>query len=249
MSSSRKSGSRTRRTLHQMWQQGPSAGSGPFPESFAPTSGAYRPGSLSDDDMRRLRIPETRTTVRDDTPSLAPSGAATPPPGSGPWGPRPSAPGRTTPTQSDAGSAAGAPASLPTTAPFDETGYRNQITELLRKGYTLPSEFVKPVKGIAESAQNILHCMLTDPADVREGDRFLTRYLPATVGVLETYHRLAETDPDKDRLAKVSQDTLSMLERLEAAFRKEHADLLANDVLDLSADMKTIDKLLKMEGH
>lgn len=222
------------RIPHRIRREGPS---GLIPESFVPTGGPYRPGATSEEELSHLRLPPSVEMARkDDQPSIAAAPASISLSHRGPWGLKP-------------GAASPKEATFTLASPFDDEGHQARLRDILKKGYSLPSEFTPHIKAIGEATENILHCMRTDPADVSEGDRFLKRYLVAALQLIDSYQHLATSDPDKARATEVGRQTLVMLERLEAAFKKEHADLLKNDVMSFSADVNTIDKLLKMEGH
>lgn len=208
----------------------PRGPSGLIPESFVPMN---RSSPLKGEEESRRRVPSS-SVEGDRKDEVSPvSGAPvsiSPSSSRGPWGPKTGG----TPQKDSS---------------FDEDVHQACLQDIVKKGSFLPLEFTSHIKAIVESAENILQCMRTDPADVFEGDRFLRRYLPITLQLIESCHHLSTSDPDTARVADVGHQALAMLERLEAAFKKEHADLLENDVMSFSADMNAIDRLLKMEGH
>ena len=83
---------------------------------------------------------------------------------------------------------------------------------------------------------------------VDHGARFLKRYLAATHGIVDTHLRFAHDKDISPDVASALARSNDMLARLKVAFAKEHALLLQNDVTDFSADLKTLDTLLKMDG-
>ena len=125
---------------------------------------------------------------------------------------------------------------------------RASLAELECKLPGLPVETQASVRAIMQSANNILGCMATDPRDVDHGARFLKRYLAATHGIVDTHLRFAHDKDISPDVASALARSNDMLARLKVAFAKEHALLLQNDVTDFSADLKTLDTLLKMDG-
>ena len=125
---------------------------------------------------------------------------------------------------------------------------RTSLAELECKLPGLPAETQASVRAIMHSANNILGCMATDPRDVDHGARFLKRYLAATHGIVDTHLRFAHDKDISPDVASALARSNDMLARLKVAFAKEHALLLQNDVTDFSADLKTLDTLLKMDG-
>ena len=126
---------------------------------------------------------------------------------------------------------------------------RTSLAELEGKLPGLPAETQASVRAIMQSANNILGCMATDPRDVDHGARFLKRYLAATHGIVDTHLRFAHDKDISPDVASALARSNDMLARLKVAFAKEHALLLQNDVTDFSADLKTLDTLLKMDGN
>ena len=126
---------------------------------------------------------------------------------------------------------------------------RTSLAELECKLPGLPVETQASVRAIMQSANNILGCMATDPRDVDHGARFLKRYLAATHGIVDTHLRFAHDKDISPDVASALARSNDMLARLKVAFAKEHALLLQNDVTDFSADLKTLDTLLKMDGN
>ena len=126
---------------------------------------------------------------------------------------------------------------------------RASLAELECKLPGLPVETQASVRAIMQSANNILGCMATDPRDVDHGARFLKRYLAATHGIVDTHLRFAHDKDISPDVASALARSNDMLARLKVAFAKEHALLLQNDVTDFSADLKTLDTLLKMDGN
>ena len=131
----------------------------------------------------------------------------------------------------------------------DMKASRTSLAELECKLPGLPAETQASVRAIMQSANNILGCMATDPRDVDHGARFLKRYLAATHGIVDTHLRFAHDKDISPDVASALARSNDMLARLKVAFAKEHALLLQNDVTDFSADLKTLDTLLKMDGN
>lgn len=102
--------------------------------------------------------------------------------------------------------------------------------------------------GIVEAAENIIDDLKKNPKDIRAARQFLNYYLDATIKIVTHYADLSEkgltTSDIQDSLRKVE----SMLDTIHAAFEKQHARLLQNDVLDLDAEMSLLKQTIQMEG-
>ena len=80
-------------------------------------------------------------------------------------------------------------------------------------------------------------------------DRFLKRYLAATHNIADTHLRLARENVITPDIVDTLARGKDMLVRLKAAFAREHSLLLQNDITDFSAELNTLDILLKMDGN
>ncbi len=130
--------------------------------------------------------------------------------------------------------------------PFEK--HRLSIKDLFTKKEYLPQNMQETLLSLGLSAESILQCMAEDTRDVYAGEKFLTRYLPATHTVLDSYKRY-EASPQNEAITKALVHSEEVLARLAEAFAQEHAYLLRNDVDDFSADLRVLDTLLKMEGR
>lgn len=119
---------------------------------------------------------------------------------------------------------------------------------LVDKARALPGELQGHIRGIRSATDDILTCMREDPSDVLPGDKFLSRYLKAAHSVVDEYVRLAPQSSAHEHIANALERSRDVLARLEQAFEHEHAQLLQNDTMNLTAELNVLDKLLKMDG-
>ncbi len=128
--------------------------------------------------------------------------------------------------------------------PFEE--YRQSVKNLYQKQSWLPQNSQKTLLSLALSADAIISCMKEDNRDIKSGEKFLARYLPATHSVLDSYKR-HQTSPKNETITNALLHSEEVLARLAEAFAKEHEYLLRNDADDFSANLRVLDTLLKME--
>ena len=117
------------------------------------------------------------------------------------------------------------------------------------KGPLLPAALQASAEAIAQGAESIVELMRDDPADRPGGARFLARYLPAAHKILDECVRLRAGGGGHARVQESLDNSAYMLERLSAAFQEERELLLRNDALRLDVEIKTLDRLLKMDGR
>ncbi len=134
----------------------------------------------------------------------------------------------------------------PAVQPAHWREFNAQAEQLAAKAATMDPELRELIEHIGRHTRNILQCMAEDQRDVAPGERFLSRYLPAAINVVESCARIPSDMPEADSITKSTRD---VLQRLEAAFKAMHANLIENDKIDARADLAVLDKLLKMQGH
>lgn len=126
---------------------------------------------------------------------------------------------------------------------------RGKLSTLERASARIDAPRVKQKAArICETVRKILDDIKEDPADLRPARKFLGYYLDSTIKIVERYNDLAAkgvNDPDvQASLAKVE----SSLTTIQAAFEKQLAQLLQNDVMDLDTELEVLEKTIKMEG-
>ena len=126
--------------------------------------------------------------------------------------------------------------------------FEDKADALQMKIGVFPPEYGKHIEGIVQAVHEIVKNMRDDPADRTPGARFLERYLPTVDKILGEYERFAN-GPGQEKVQADLDRCLGILQRLEAAFIQESENLLRNDALNFSAELDTIDDMLKMKGH
>lgn len=127
--------------------------------------------------------------------------------------------------------------------------FRASASDLQAKARSLPGKVKGYADGIALATDKVIICMRDDPNDVALGDRFLSRYLKAAHSVLDDYARLSAQGGEHTSVSETLAKSEALLERLQKAFEAEHARLLQNDTVNLTAELNVLDKLLKMDGR
>ncbi len=130
--------------------------------------------------------------------------------------------------------------------PLEE--YRVSIKNLYPKQAWLPQNLQATLLYLTLSAESIIQCMVDDARDVKIGEKFLKRYLPAVHNVLDDYKRYCNS-PQNETITNALAHSEEVLTRLAEAFAQEHQHLLRNNIDDFSANLRVLDTLLKMEGR
>ena len=104
------------------------------------------------------------------------------------------------------------------------------------------------VAEIAKLVERILDDIRKDPKDLKNARQFLGYYLDATIKIVERYVELS-AEGLKDQSVQASlRKVEGMLETIRAAFEKQLAMLLSDDVLDLDTELGLLEKTIRMEG-
>ncbi len=126
---------------------------------------------------------------------------------------------------------------------------RRKLGEIRAYGRKIPDAPTKSkVEAISESVERIFAEIRRDPVDLKTARQFLSYYLDSTVTILDKYVTISSqsvSDPGiRDSLARVE----CLLDTINAAFGKQLARLLSNDLLDLDTELSLLEKTLEMEG-
>ncbi|MDR0862628.1 MAG: 5-bromo-4-chloroindolyl phosphate hydrolysis family protein [Oscillospiraceae bacterium] len=105
---------------------------------------------------------------------------------------------------------------------------------------------------LAEITDKIFKDVIDDPTDYRQIRRFADLYLPETMKLLNAYERLGRGGAiDADAQSNV-QSTLRRIEgaldTILASYRKQYDALFQNQAIDIEADIRVLETMLKKEG-
>lgn len=105
------------------------------------------------------------------------------------------------------------------------------------------------LSGIERSANDIFAKLREDP-ELNTGDtrRLLTFYLPKAVECIDSYRSLLQKSDLTDLEEEAKSDLESALIAMDQSFRKIRNSLSNNDAIDISAEAKAIQQMLKNDG-
>lgn len=108
------------------------------------------------------------------------------------------------------------------------------------------------IRAKAEEIEKLVRAILddiaADPRDLKPARQFLAYYFDATINILRQYADIMERGASAAEVRASVQRVEPVLETIRAAFEKQLARLLENDVLDLDTEIAVLEKTLKMEG-
>jgi 5-bromo-4-chloroindolyl phosphate hydrolysis protein len=94
----------------------------------------------------------------------------------------------------------------------------------------------------------ILTSMEEDPEDVKPGNAFLSRYMPALESVVEQIEKLTALETLSSSSSQAMDKCLHALQGLRSAFAQQYEQLQENNQLKFNVEMEMLDSLLKTDG-
>jgi len=119
---------------------------------------------------------------------------------------------------------------------------------LMLEKKTLPAAMQTELQGIIKNARMILTSMEEDPEDVKPGNAFLSRYMPALESVVEQVEKLAALESLSSSSKQAMDKCLHGLQGLRSAFAQQYEQLQENNQLKFNVEMEMLDSLLKTDG-
>ena len=108
------------------------------------------------------------------------------------------------------------------------------------------SEVAAQVAAIGAASHQILDYLAKNPDRVKRARKFLSYYLETTLFIVNGYAEV-ESSNDPDIVASKAK-VKDVLGTIKAAFDKQLAVLLKNDVMDIDAEIDVLKSTLKAEG-
>lgn len=119
---------------------------------------------------------------------------------------------------------------------------------LMLEKKTLPAAMQTELQGIIKNARMILTSMEEDPEDVKPGNAFLSRYMPALESVVEQVEKLAALESLSSSSKQAMDKCFHALQGLRSAFAQQYEQLQENNQLKFNVEMEMLDSLLKTDG-
>ena len=80
-------------------------------------------------------------------------------------------------------------------------------------------------------------------------NNFFDYYLPVTLSILKKYDEIENQRLSSDEGKKFMQQTESMIEKINNAFKSQLSNLYQADIVDTDAEMKVFETMLKADGY
>lgn len=139
----------------------------------------------------------------------------------------------------------------PSEAPIDTEAneYREIILEIRALNVAIDDEEVsRKIDRIGEITANIFHLVEQKPERKADIQTFMEYYLPTTLKLLRQYARLEHQPSSGENIASSRARIESILDKLVAGFEKQLDMLFKSDAIDITSDIKVLEKMMQMDG-
>lgn len=131
----------------------------------------------------------------------------------------------------------------------EETEYKHILLEIKALGVMIDDESVsKKIDRIEEITRAIFEIVSKSPERRREIDTFMDYYLPTTVKLLKQYSHLEQQTVTGENIVSSRARIEGILDKLVQGFEKQLDILFKSDAVDITSDIKTLEKMLEMDG-
>ena len=101
---------------------------------------------------------------------------------------------------------------------------------------------------INDSVSKIIDTISKNPKKLKKTNNFFDYYLPVTIKIIDRYDEIENQKLSSAESKKFFESTNKMVKEINKAYKKILADLYKKDLVDMNAEMKVFDSLLKADG-
>ena len=94
----------------------------------------------------------------------------------------------------------------------------------------------------------IFECVRKHPEKLPDIRRFIRYYMPTTLKLVKSYEEFETQPVQGENITKAKEEIEQALDTVNRAFENLLDTLFADDALDVSADISTLETMLKQEG-
>lgn len=107
----------------------------------------------------------------------------------------------------------------------------------------------KYIINISTSANKIIITIEKEPKKLRKIANFFDYYLPVTLSIIKRYDEIENQNLSSQEMKEFISSTKLMLKSADEAFNKILERLYQNDMINIDADMKVFNSMLKADGY
>jgi len=106
----------------------------------------------------------------------------------------------------------------------------------------------KELNQINDSVNKIIETISKNPKKLKKANNFFDYYLPITIKLIDRYDEIENQKLSSQESKKFFESTNKMIAEINKAYKKILAELYKADIVDMDAEMKVFDSLLKADG-
>ncbi len=110
-------------------------------------------------------------------------------------------------------------------------------------------ELRKNIKEIGETVNKMIKTIEQKPEKLKNMSNFFNYYLPVTFNILKKYDEIENQRLSSNEGKQFMQQTESMIEKINNAFKNQLSNLYQTDMVDTDAEMKVFETMLKADGY
>ena len=111
------------------------------------------------------------------------------------------------------------------------------------------NDLKKYLISISNSANKIISTIEKEPKKIRKIANFFDYYLPVTLSIIKRYDEIENQNLSSQEMKEFISSTKLMLKSADEAFNKILERLYQNDMINIDADMKVFNSMLKADGY
>ncbi len=127
--------------------------------------------------------------------------------------------------------------------------YDEVLLEIRALNIAIDDESVsEKIERIEQVTANIFHLVEQKPERRKDIQTFMEYYLPTTLKLLRQYARLEQQPTHGENITSSKERIESILDKLVAGFEKQLDILFKSDAVDITSDIKVLEKMMEMDG-
>ena len=107
----------------------------------------------------------------------------------------------------------------------------------------------KELNEIHESVSKIINTISKNPAKSRQANNFFDYYLPITIKLVDRYDEIENQKLTSKDSKTFFQSTNKMIREINKSYKSILSSLYQSELVDMDAEMKVFDSLLKADGY
>ena len=138
-------------------------------------------------------------------------------------------------------------------------GNRNikEVLETAKKNNSMIKDMINKIEdmelrsyiaSISTTSERIINTIQANPKKFKRAETFFDYYLPMTLKFITNYDEIENQRLTSKDSTKFMTDAKEKIKMLNQAFEKQLSSLYQTDIVDMDAEMKVLDMMLKSEG-